>query len=211
MPCKDEKKRKEYNVKYHREHRTERLEYTKQWHKDNPEYGKQYRQKNKEKILESRSKWRKTEKGKLSCKKSHEKYYKKNSEYVKEYVKKWREKNPRYSKEWDKNYPEYHKKWNKTEKGRANSQRNCTKRRTKLREIINTLTAQEWLDILEVYNYRCAYCDVEFEVENIPTRDHIIPLDKGGHNTKENIVPACQSCNSRKWSKLNYKPEVMVI
>lgn len=101
----------------------------------------------------------------------------------------------KYTKEWNKNNPEKYK---------ANLQRGKTKRRVKFREIINTLTAEEWIDILEAYNYRCAYCDVEFEVENMPTKDHIIPLIKGGNNTKENIVPACRSCNSSKKDKISY-------
>lgn len=30
------------------------------------------------------------------------------------------------------------------------------------------------------------------------TRDHVIPVSKGGLNIKHNIVPACKSCNSSK-------------
>ena len=36
----------------------------------------------------------------------------------------------------------------------------------------------------------------------MPTRDHIIPISKGGNNVKENIVPAYRSCNSKKHNKL---------
>jgi len=97
---------------------------------------------------------------------------------------------------------ENHRYWRKTEKGKANSQRGKTKRRAKERNIINTLTSQEWLDILEEYNYRCAYCDVEFDIENMSTQDHIIPISKGGDNTKDNVVPACKGCNSKKFNKI---------
>ncbi|MCK4464389.1 MAG: HNH endonuclease [Bacteroidales bacterium] len=37
---------------------------------------------------------------------------------------------------------------------------------------------------------------------NRETKDHVIPISKGGDNTKENIVPACQSCNSKKFNKI---------
>lgn len=32
------------------------------------------------------------------------------------------------------------------------------------------------------------------------TNDHVIPVEKGGDNRPWNIVPACQTCNSRKWA-----------
>ena len=90
------------------------------------------------------------------------------------------------------------RKYVESEKGRANNQRGHFKRRANEKNTVNTLTAQEWLDILEEYNYRCAYCGIEFDCETLPTKDHIIPVSKGGDNVKENIVPACRSCNSRK-------------
>ena len=123
------------------------------------------------------------------------KYYKENKEDRFLYMKKWYEKNRERCNG-------YAREWQKTEKGRANQQRARTKRRNRERNIVNTLTAQEWLDILEAYNYRCAYCGCKFEIENVPTKDHIIPISKGGDNTKENIVPACKSCNSKKYDKI---------
>ncbi|HAT1242480.1 TPA: HNH endonuclease [Corynebacterium striatum] len=34
------------------------------------------------------------------------------------------------------------------------------------------------------------------------TLDHVVPLSRGGKNTIGNALPACQSCNSSKHSKL---------
>lgn len=75
----------------------------------------------------------------------------------------------------------------------------------KLENVINTLTAKEWIDILKEYKFKCAYCGKEFNLFDRPTRDHVIPISKGGHNTKENVVPACGSCNSKKHDKLLIK------
>ena len=43
----------------------------------------------------------------------------------------------------------------------------------------------------------CAYCDQACE-----TVDHIVPLNRGGDNQKQNLTPACRSCNSSKGDRL---------
>lgn len=125
----------------------------------------------------------------------HKIYRKNNLEKVLKKERECRKNNPTL-------YGEYQKKWAKTERGKAVNQRRNITRRTKERNSINTLTSQEWLDTLEAYNYRCAYCGVEFNCELLPERDHIIPISKDGHNTKENVVPTCRSCNVKKSDKL---------
>lgn len=57
-------------------------------------------------------------------------------------------------------------------------------------------------DKLQQQNYLCVYCKT-----NIFTkyhRDHIVPLALGGKNEISNIQMLCQSCNSKKWIKLNF-------
>lgn len=137
-------------------------------------------------------------------------YYKKNIKKVKAWNRKCYIENREERLIWGRNYyqrneekrKEYQIAYRQTEEGKATHQRGKTKRRIKMREIVNTLTSQEWEDILEKYNYKCAYCGIEFNCENLPTYDHFIPLSRGGHNTKENIVPACRSCNAKKHNKI---------
>ena len=71
-----------------------------------------------------------------------------------------------------------------------------------MREIINTLTAYEWLNILKQYDFKCVYCGKDLFDLFDTTRDHIIPISKGGNNTKENVVPSCRSCNTKKYNKI---------
>lgn len=46
----------------------------------------------------------------------------------------------------------------------------------------------------------CHYCEKKFPKE-ILTMDHIIPIGRGGHSSKGNIVVCCKDCNSIKGSR----------
>ena len=177
-----------------------------QWRKDNPEQDKQWCENNPEKVAISKKLWR--EKNPNYHKEYSKEWNKINKERYEKNNKKWREENKEHFREY---INTYNLMWIKTDKGKAVAQRRQFKRRAIFKNAINTLTAKEWLDILEAYDYRCAYCDVEFNCELPPTKDHVIPMSKGGNNTKENIVPACLSCNCRKNDKLNYKIEIGVM
>ena len=59
-------------------------------------------------------------------------------------------------------------------------------------------TLHEWEELKTLFNNKCAICD---EVKKL-TKDHIIPLSKGGSDFIENIQPLCKSCNSKKHNKI---------
>ena len=46
----------------------------------------------------------------------------------------------------------------------------------------------------------CLYCGHEFSRPSL-TRDHVLPLSKGGRDIWENVVTACYHCNSRKGNR----------
>ena len=52
-------------------------------------------------------------------------------------------------------------------------------------------------DIYNCYAGHCAYCGKKIEFDDM-TIDHIVPQSKGGKDTPENTVPACQLCNNQK-------------
>ncbi len=85
--------------------------------------------------------------------------------------------------------------WRKANPDKARLQ--VEKRRAhKLNAPLNDLTPEQWTIIQDAYNHRCAYCDKR--ARGRLTQDHITPLSKGGSHTMHNVVPACQSCNSKK-------------
>ncbi len=54
-------------------------------------------------------------------------------------------------------------------------------------------------------HYECQYCGRHASVlkprESL-TRDHVVPMSRGGLNEWTNVVTACSSCNTRKASRL---------
>jgi 5-methylcytosine-specific restriction endonuclease McrA len=75
--------------------------------------------------------------------------------------------------------------------------RNEKRRAWKMR-VVNTLTPDQWQEVLGIFNNACAYC---LRTDLSLTIDHMVPLCKGGAHSVANVVPACQSCNSRKGSR----------
>ena len=143
------------------------------------EYQRQYYLDHKEELKESQRLYRITHKEEL--KESKRQYYLTHKEERKE----------------------YEHQYFQTPEGKATLQRSQTARRARLALIANSLTCEEWYAILEEHEFKCAYCGCSLlDLFNPPTRDHIVPISKGGDNVKENIVPACKSCNCKKGNKL---------
>lgn len=65
----------------------------------------------------------------------------------------------------------------------------------KLRANGVVITKEQWRQILEKHDHRCAYCKVQTEHLE---QDHVIPLTRGGSHTTDNLVPACRACNTSK-------------
>lgn len=61
-----------------------------------------------------------------------------------------------------------------------------------------SFSREEWHAKLAEYEHRCAYCMVSAKL----SRDHVVPLSRGGEHSARNIVPCCKRCNSSKNNKL---------
>ena len=77
-------------------------------------------------------------------------------------------------------------------------QRKNAKHRRRQREHTGKVTAKEWALKLKEFDYKCAHCCTDENIE----MDHIMPLSKGGKHNIDNIQPLCRSCNSKKGNKI---------
>lgn len=53
--------------------------------------------------------------------------------------------------------------------------------------------------------YTCQYCGrhrSDLRGRQVLTRDHIVPVSRGGENRWDNVVTSCSSCNNRKADRL---------
>lgn len=92
------------------------------------------------------------------------------------------------------------KRWcaNNPERAAWNANKRKHNRRARERNAAHSLTREEWLTTLDVFDHRCAYCLLKVDH---PQMDHVIAISRGGSHTADNVVPACGRCNKRKSAK----------
>jgi 5-methylcytosine-specific restriction endonuclease McrA len=61
------------------------------------------------------------------------------------------------------------------------------------------ITVKQWAELVDRHEGRCAYCGAS---PKVLTQDRTVPVIRGGAHSIDNIVPACQPCNSSKGDKL---------
>jgi 5-methylcytosine-specific restriction endonuclease McrA len=96
---------------------------------------------------------------------------------------------------------ERRRKWRNDHKEHCAAYNMTSKHLRRARELgapVNDLTAAQWRKIKLDANGRCHYCG---ETVALLTRDHAIPLVRGGSNTASNIVASCLTCNKRKGTR----------
>lgn len=59
------------------------------------------------------------------------------------------------------------------------------------------ISTKERNEFYKMYNGRCAYCGIHITFRGMQI-DHKKPLYIGGEDKKENMLPACRSCNHYK-------------
>jgi len=56
-------------------------------------------------------------------------------------------------------------------------------------------------NIFQRDKYMCQYCGIVFDTKSL-NLDHVVPRDKGGKTSWDNLVTSCIACNSRKGNKM---------
>jgi 5-methylcytosine-specific restriction endonuclease McrA len=153
---------------------------------------KKYRLKNKRKIAEQRAEHYKRNKKRLLQKQTL--YYENNREDRLKFQENYRKNNREEINAKRKIYDQ-------TAQGKALYAKKHHKRRHLEKQSEASLTDGQWSAILGLQQYQCACCGEFFDRVD-PTRDHIIPVTKGGGLTFLNTQALCRSCNSRKNNKM---------
>lgn len=65
-------------------------------------------------------------------------------------------------------------------------------------------------NIFERDNFTCQYCGEVFKPKEL-NLDHVIPRDRGGRTSWENIATSCVYCNSRKANRLPHEAGMRLI
>lgn len=142
----------------------------------------------------------------------------KRAESMRKYQREWRKEQRKSNSAYAERQKESKREFAKSPKGKEQSKkariRNIKaklnanrKRQLRKRYVIGSHTEQQWQSLKVETGNKCSFCHIpEDHLQNIYggkvfqklTKDHIIPLSKGGTDFIENIQPACVSCNASK-------------
>lgn len=185
----------EYQKQYRKANKDKMAEQSKRWREANKEkvleYNKQYRENNKDKIAETNKRWREANKDK-------------RLEYYKQYRKANRDKRIEQSKRWYETNREKQleraKQYRQSPQGQAVKFNSHNKRRHKKEAQGTGITKDQWLEMMNFFDFRCAYSG-ETLTKDTRSIDHIVPLNSNGDNMVWNCVPMVRNLNSSKNSK----------
>ena len=193
-------RRKEYDKKYREANKDKIAEHHKQYYEANKDkirearkgYNKKYYEANKDKKKEYNKKWYEQNKDKI--KENSKKYYEANKDKINEHAKKYREQNRDKIRERDKKYRE-------TPKGQAAALNKHNKRKMQKQLQGSGITGDQWLEMMDYFDWKCAYSEKSVSKQSTRSIDHIVPLNAGGEHEIWNLVPMDRYLNSSKNDK----------
>lgn len=177
-------------AKYYQDNKETEDKRSREWIEKNREYvsarSKRYQSQNKDAIT-----------------KNVREYHRIHQKHLYEYARIWRLEHKEYVAEvnkvfYDKNKELYAQNAKVYRRGHREEKRIYDhKRKAIMLSLPHTLTAVQWVETKQYFNDSCAYCGSEVPLE----QDHLAPMINGGEYSKDNIIPACKSCNCSKGPK----------
>ena len=189
---------KEYYQEYHKQYREENKEqmseYMKEYYEEHKEemseHMKQYREEHKEQILKKNKQY--YEENKEEILKKNKQYYEENKEQIAEHMKQYREEHKEEILKKKKQY---------REENPHISFNNHNKRRQLEENQGNGISKEQWLEMMNFFEWKCAYSGEKLSSKEVRTIDHIVALNNGGLNEIWNCVPMYRSYNTSKHTK----------
>lgn len=138
--------------------------------------------------------------------------------YQREYQRDWKKEQRRLDTDYAKRQRKHKREYYKSDAGKVVAKmwrkdnpavfRQANRKRKLLKmNVFGSHTQEEWENVKRKFGYKCVECGVN-ESELLVqypdtqfcklTRDHIIPISKGGTDLISNIQPLCIGCNARK-------------
>lgn len=176
-----------------------RREESKVYRKEHPEIDKAYRQSHLNEITDYKKQYRET-------------HHEERKQYDKEHQDRINELRRIRAKEKADHIRAVHKQYcdtyYKTERGLTQMRVSSGNRRARKRAAQGTYTTQELEQQYARQKGKCYYCTAKLgKGRSAWVAEHVIPLSRGGHNSIDNIVIACPTCNLRKHDKLPHEWE----
>ena len=140
----------------------------------------------------------------INQQKQYNQYNEKALERQKQYYKNNKEKRIEYQKQYyeanKEKVLEQQKQYKKSPQGKAVNFNSNNKRRHKKEAQGTGVTGEQWLEMMQYFDWRCAYTG-ERLTDKTRTVDHIVPIDAGGDDMVWNMVPMLRNLNSSKQAK----------
>jgi len=146
---------------------------------------RRYREANREKVAEAKRRWARENPEKAAAMKAAWRIA--NKEKVAADLRRWHETNPDKVHAARAQYKAAHPE--------KRAEQRWARRARLQGALVNDFTQSQWEWLKAVYRRCCAYCGTATAQL---TKDHIIPLARGGSHSINNIIPACHHCNEVK-------------
>jgi 5-methylcytosine-specific restriction endonuclease McrA len=185
----DSARRKAY-TESHREQESQSRKHFRENNKDRlREEQRLYREANKEKVAERKKQWQQGE--------SYKEYQK---QYQQGHKLEISEQKHQYYLSNREQFLEKQRQYLQTPQGRMVDKAHRHNRKAQKRASQGSYTSEQLNEQFQRQKAKCYYC--KKKLGKVWHADHVVPLSKGGSNTIDNIVVACEACNLHKSAKL---------